>query len=103
MSHGFYLVATTAATTIIVQSYYVPEKAELPSPNKKQNLAHVGSYPNYGHFLGPLNTRCRIMLRNQKRTIILTKTSSRPPSRPNRELTQALLVAGGGRVGLLLL
>ena len=31
----------------------------------------VGSQ-NYGPFLGPLNTRCRIILRAQKRTTVLT-------------------------------
>ena len=33
---------------------------------------HMGSCPNYGPFLGTLNIRCRIIIRTQKRTIILT-------------------------------
>ena len=33
---------------------------------------HMGGYQNYSPFLGPLNTWCRIILRTQKRTIILT-------------------------------
>ena len=34
----------------------------------------MGGYQNYGPFLGPLNTKCRIILRTQKGTIILTTT-----------------------------
>ena len=34
----------------------------------------VGGCQNYGALLGPLNTRCRTMLRIQKGTIILTTT-----------------------------
>ena len=33
---------------------------------------HVGGYQNYCPLLGPLNIRCRIILRTQKGTIILT-------------------------------
>ena len=32
---------------------------------------HMGGCQNYGPLLGPLNTRCRIILRTQKGTIIL--------------------------------
>ena len=39
----------------------------LPGP-------HMGSCQNYGPFLGTLNIRCRIILRTQKGTIILTTT-----------------------------
>ena len=35
---------------------------------------HMGGCQNYGPRLGPLNTRCRIILRNQKGTMILTTT-----------------------------
>ena len=35
---------------------------------------HMGGYQNYGPLLGPLNIRCRIILRTQKGTIILTTT-----------------------------
>ena len=34
----------------------------------------MGGGQNYGPLLGPLNTRCRIIFRNQKGTIILTTT-----------------------------
>ena len=34
----------------------------------------MGGCQNYGPLLGPLNTRCRIILRTQKGTIILTTT-----------------------------
>ena len=34
----------------------------------------MGSCQNYGPFLGTLNNRCRIILRTQKGTIILTTT-----------------------------
>ena len=35
---------------------------------------HMGSCQNYGPFLGTLNIRCRIIIRTQKGTIILTTT-----------------------------
>ena len=35
---------------------------------------HMGGCQNYGILLGPLNTRCLILLRIQKGTIILTTT-----------------------------
>ena len=34
----------------------------------------MGGCQNYGPILGPLNARCRIILRNQRETIILTTT-----------------------------
>ena len=34
----------------------------------------LGGCQNYGPLLGPLNTRCRIILRTQKGTIVLTTT-----------------------------
>ena len=34
----------------------------------------MGGCQNYGPILSPLNTRCRIILRTQKGTIILTTT-----------------------------
>ena len=34
----------------------------------------MGGCQNYGPLLGPLNTRCRIILRTQKGTIIWTTT-----------------------------
>ena len=41
----------------------------------------MGSCQNYGPFLGTLNNRCRIIIRTQKGTIILTTTHIRfrPP------------------------
>ena len=35
---------------------------------------YMGGCQNYGPFLGPLNTRCRIKLRTQKGTILFTTT-----------------------------
>ena len=35
---------------------------------------HLGGCQNHGPLLGPLNTRCRVMLRTQKGAIILTTT-----------------------------
>ena len=35
---------------------------------------YMGGCQNYGPFLGPLNTRCRIILMTQQWTIILTAT-----------------------------
>ena len=37
-------------------------------------LLNMGSWQNYGHFLGTLNNRCRIIFGTQKGTIILTTT-----------------------------
>ena len=37
-------------------------------------LSHVGGCQNYGPCLGTLNIRCRIIIRTQKGTIILTTT-----------------------------
>ena len=34
----------------------------------------MGGCQNYGFLLGPLNTRCRVILRTQKGTTILTTT-----------------------------
>ena len=34
----------------------------------------MGGCQNYGHLLGPLHTRCGIILRTQKVTILLTTT-----------------------------
>ena len=34
----------------------------------------MGGCQNYGHFLGTLNNRCRIIVGTQKGTIILTTT-----------------------------
>ena len=34
----------------------------------------MGSNQNYGPFLGPLDTKCRIIFRSQKGSIILTTT-----------------------------
>ena len=41
---------------------------------------HMCSCQNYGPFLGSLNNRCRIIIRTQKGTIILTTTTFRPAS-----------------------
>ena len=42
--------------------------------------AHMGGCQNYGPLLGPLNTRCRIILRTQKGTMI-SQTTHVPNSR----------------------
>ena len=34
---------------------------------------HMGGCQNYGSILDPLNTRCGILIRTQKRSIILTR------------------------------
>ena len=39
---------------------------------------YMGSCQNHGPFLGTLNSRCRIILRTQKGTIILTTTHMLP-------------------------
>ena len=46
----------------------------------------MGGYQNYGPLLGPPNTRCGIILRTQKGTIILTTTHI-----PLEEFLRALL------------
>ena len=42
---------------------------------------NMGGCLNYGPLLGPLNTRCRIILRTQKGTISLTATHTQTPGR----------------------
>ena len=37
-------------------------------------MEHMGGCQNYGPFWGPLNNRCRIILRTQQGTLILTTT-----------------------------
>ena len=54
---------------------------------------YVGGYQNYSPLLGPLNTRCRIILRTPKGTIILTTTHVRnhgPMARSPVELPNLL-------------
>ena len=43
-------------------------------PSLMLMTARMGGCHNYGPLLGPLNTRCRIILRTHKRTLILTTT-----------------------------
>ena len=43
-------------------------------PVTEAPVFQVGSCQNYGPFLGTLNNRCRIILRTQKGTLILTTT-----------------------------
>ena len=43
-------------------------------PNEPRNSGPRGGCQNDGPFWGPLNTRCRIILRTQKWTIVLTTT-----------------------------
>ena len=45
---------------------------------------HVGGCQNYGLFLGTLNIRCRIIIRTQKGTLILTTTHVGPLNSPER-------------------
>ena len=40
----------------------------------------MGGYKNHGPLLGPLNTMCRIVLRTQEGTILLTTTRLRNDS-----------------------
>ena len=40
----------------------------------KDFKSHLGSCQNYGPFLGTLNIRCRVIIRTQQGTIILTTT-----------------------------
>ena len=46
----------------------------LSLPSKLPKEPNIGGCQNYGPLLGPLNTRCRIILRTQKGAIILTTT-----------------------------
>ena len=47
----------------------------LPASHRfGSDMAYTGGCQNHGPLLGPLNTRCRIILRTQKGTIILTTT-----------------------------
>ena len=51
-------------------------------------VVYVGSCQNYGPFWGTLNNRCRIIIRTQKGTIILTTTLMDPSS------SRCLLIPG---------
>ena len=44
----------------------------LMQKNINDELQYMGGCQNYGPLLGPLNTRCRSILRTQRGTIILT-------------------------------
>ena len=44
----------------------------LTAGPRLESSSHMGACQKSGPFLGPLNTRCRIMLRTKKGTIILT-------------------------------
>ena len=58
----------------------------------KSGLAeNVGGYQNYGHFLGPLNIMCRIIIRSQKGTMILTTTHIVPTKNPRLARNVAVL------------
>ena len=46
--------------------------------------AHVGGCQNYGPFLGTIKNRCRIILRTQKGTIILTTTHVLHSNNPHK-------------------
>ena len=45
----------------------------LPDPMRSSGH-HMGGCQNYGPLLGTLNNRCRIIIRTQKGTLILTTT-----------------------------
>ena len=71
----------TTALTKILKTTNPTESLQRPYTKKPKNpdvTGHlskdVGSCQNYGPFLGALNIRCRIILRTQKGTIILTTT-----------------------------
>ena len=41
-------------------------------------MLHLGGCQNYGPLLGPLNTRCRIILRTQKKDLDFDKHAIAP-------------------------
>ena len=53
---------------------------------------HVSGCQNYGPVLGPLNTRCRIVLRTQKGTMILTTTHLRAHMSERTECLHAFML-----------
>ena len=65
----------------------IPRTPESLSDTRKPlhwDDVQVGSCQNYGPFLGTLNIKCRILIRTQKGTIILTATHFE--SVPRREV-----------------
>ena len=50
----------------------------LPLSLSEPLKPYMGSCQNYGPFWGTLNNRCRIIIRTQKGTIILTTTHLKP-------------------------
>ena len=62
---------------------------------------HVDGCQNYGPFLGPLNTRCRIILRTHTGTIILPTTrvgSENPPKLETVQMSETALLGLTQRV-----
>ena len=55
-------------------------KVPIPYCTQDGRWYIMGGCQNYGPVLGPLNTRCRIILRNQKGTIILITSHMSPMS-----------------------
>ena len=49
-------------------------RENLPPQSVDSSAVDMGSCQNYGPFVGTLNIRCRIIIRTQKGTIILTTT-----------------------------
>ena len=60
----------------VAESVRVRKHRGRPKPKLSQQhrIIHMGGYKNYGPLWGPLNTRCRIILRTQEGSIILTTT-----------------------------
>ena len=59
---------------------------------KSELYKHMGGCQNYGPFLGTLNIRCRIIIRTQKGTLILTTTHMEPQGKSESLWLRALLL-----------
>ena len=60
------------------------EQSGTQQQNKTNHETDLGGCQNHGPAMDPLNTRCRILVRTQKGTIILTTTHFDSKSQRNR-------------------
>ena len=72
-----FVAANTSRIDFVQGACLCPPCRRLPSPFRPRDSCScsMGGCQNAGALLGPLNARCRIIIRSQTRTIILTTTN----------------------------
>ena len=72
------MLALEPARNIVLSEPLQGEKSKQPGCVLNRDVCidrgHMGGCQNYGPFLGTLNNKCRIIIRTQKGTIVLTTT-----------------------------